>query len=68
MEYEILRPLMILIHPGSPNDAKIFDEIMFELKRRRLLRKGQLLIADNGFYSVYNYLIRINKYKTVPLI
>lgn len=68
VEYETLRPLAILIHPGSPNDAKIFDEIMFELKRRRLLRKGQLIIADKGFYSAKNYLIGINKYKIVPLI
>jgi len=68
VEYETLRPLAILIHPGSPNDAKIFDEIMFELKRRRLLRKGQLILADKGFYSAKNYLIGINKYKIVPLI
>lgn len=33
VEYETLRPLTILIHHGSPNDAKIFDEIMFELKK-----------------------------------
>ena len=68
VEYETLRPLAILIHPGSPNDAKIFDEIMYELQRRRLLRKGQLVIADKGFYSACNYLIWINKYKIVPLI
>lgn len=68
VEYETLRPLAILIHPGSPNDAKIFDEIMFELKKRRLLRKGQQIIADKGFYSAYNYLIGINKYKIIPLI
>jgi len=42
---------------------KIFDEMMFELKRRRLLRKGQLIVADKGFYSASNYLIGINKYK-----
>ena len=29
VKYETLRPLAILIYPGSPNDAKIFDEIMF---------------------------------------
>ncbi len=68
VEYETLRPLAILIHSGSPNDAKIFDEIMFELKRRRLLRKGQLVLADKEFYSAKNYLIGINKYKIVPLI
>ena len=41
---------------------------MFKLKRRRLLKKGQLVIADKGFYSACNYLIGINKYKIVPLI
>lgn len=68
VEHETLRPLAILIYPGSPNDAKIFDKIMFELKKRRLLRKGQLVIADKGFYSACNYLTGINKYKIVPLV
>ena len=68
VEYETLRPLAILIHSSSPNDAKIFDEMMLELKIRRLLRKGQQIIADKGFYSAKNYLIGINKYKIVPLI
>ncbi|NYB52133.1 MAG: transposase [Methanobacteriaceae archaeon] len=68
VEYETLRPLAILIHPGSPHDTKIFDEIMHELKRRRLIRKGQLILADKGFYSTCNYLNGINKYKIVPLI
>ena len=49
-------------------NTKIFDEIIFELKRRRLLKKGQLIIADRGFYSAYNYLTGINKYKIVPLV
>ena len=38
-EYKTLRPLAILIHPGSLNYTKIFNEMMFELKRRRLLKK-----------------------------
>ena len=42
--------------------------MMSELKRRRLLRKGQLIVADKGFYSASNYLIGINKYKIIPLI
>jgi len=41
---------------------------MYRLKRSRLLRKGQLVIADKGFYSAQNYLIGINKYKTIPLV
>ncbi len=42
--------------------------MMLELKRRRLLRKGQLIVADKGFYSACNYLIGINKHQIVPLI
>jgi len=58
----------MLIPPGSPNDAKIFDEMMSGLKIRRLIGKGQLVIADKVFYSACNYLIEINKYKIVSLI
>lgn len=35
VEYETLIPLAILIHPGSPNDAEIFDEIMFWTENKR---------------------------------
>jgi len=41
VEYETLRPLAILIHPGSPNDTKIFDEMLFKLIRRRSIGKGR---------------------------
>jgi hypothetical protein len=68
IEKETLKPLAILIHAGSPNDAKIFDEVLNELKKRRILRKGQIIIEDKGFYSANNYLTGINKYKIVPLI
>lgn len=68
IEKETLKPLAILIHSGSPNDTKIFDEIMYELKKRRVIRKGQVVICDRGFYSANNYLIGINKYKVVPCI
>jgi hypothetical protein len=33
MEYETGKPLAILIYKGGPNDAKIFDEILNELKK-----------------------------------
>jgi len=68
VEKETLRPLTIIVHPGSPSDTKIFDEIMHELKKRRIIRKGQIVICDKGFYSANNYLIGINKYKVVPFI
>ena len=68
IDYNSCKPLAILIHQGCPNDAKIFDDMLFELKRRNILKKGQLILADRGFYSLENYLIGINNYKIVPLL
>jgi hypothetical protein len=68
IEQRTCKPLAILMHQGCPNDAKIFDDMLAELKRRRILRTGQLILADRGFYSLKNYLIGINKYKIVPLL
>ena len=36
LDKETLYPVSILIHHGGPNDAKIFENILKELKRRRL--------------------------------
>ena len=68
IEQRTSKPLTILMHEGCPNDSEIFDDMLFELQRRRILRIGQLILADKGFYSLNNYLIGLNKYKIVPLI
>lgn len=68
LDSETLCPVSILIHFGSPNDARIFDEILEELCRRRLIRNGDILICDRGYYSYENYIIGIIKYKIVPFI
>ena len=46
VEYPQLRPLYFCLHRGSPNDAKLFLEILEELKRRRILRNGDIIVAD----------------------
>jgi len=68
IEHETCKPLAILIHRGSPHDSKIFDEILHELKRRRILKRGQLILCDRGFQILENYLIGINKYQIIPLL
>ncbi|MGL4669165.1 MAG: transposase [Methanobacteriaceae archaeon] len=68
LEYRTTKVLAVLIHPGSPHDSKIFDEILNELKRRRLVKKWKEILFDRGYYSAKNYLIGINKYKIVPVI
>jgi len=68
IDHKTCRPLAILIHKGCPNDTTIFDDMLNELKRRKILKKGQLILADRGFTSLENYLIGINKHEVVPLL
>ena len=63
MDYDSMNPVCILIHSGAPNDARLFEEI-----KRRIIRKGDVLIFDKGYYSYKNYQIGISKYKIVPFI
>ena len=68
LEYPSLKPLLFLLHPANRHEAKIFDQVMEELKRRRIIRRGDVIIMDKGFYAYRNYLIGINEYRIVPLI
>ena len=68
LDYDSMNPVSILIHSGAPNDAKLFDEIMENLQKRRIIQKGDILIFDKGYYSYKNYQLGISKYKIVPFI
>ena len=61
-------PVCILINSGAPSDTKLFDNILKELKRRRIIKKRDIIYFDRGYYSYKNYQIGINKYKIVPVI
>jgi hypothetical protein len=63
-----MQPLAMLIHEGSPNDVKIFAEIMDELKKRRIVRKGDRVFFDKGYFSRDNYQTAILNYKSAVLI
>ena len=63
-----MAPVSILIHSGAPHDSRIFDEILKELKRRRIIKDKDILLFDRGYFSYNNYLIGINKYKIAPVI
>jgi hypothetical protein len=67
LEYPSLRPLIFLLHPANKHESKIYPEVMDELKRRRILKKRDVIIFDRGFYAYKNYLIGM-KYRVVPLI
>ena len=68
LEHSSLKPLLFLLHPANMHEAKIFQEVMEELRRRRIARKGDTVIMDKGFYAYKNYLVGINEYRIVPLI
>jgi hypothetical protein len=68
IEYPSLKPLLFLIHPANRHESPLYPEIMGELKRRRIIRKGDTLFLDRGFYAYKNYTVGINKYKVVPVI
>ena len=50
------------------NDAKIFDEVLKELRRRRIIKDKDIILCDRGYFSYKNYQIGINKYKIIPII
>jgi hypothetical protein len=68
IEYPSLKPLCFLLHRGSPHDAPLFDEILNELKRRRIARIGDMVVCDKGYYSYRNYTQGIREFKIVPRI
>ncbi len=63
-----LRPVCFLLHPGSPHDSAIFREIVNELKRRRIVRIGDTIVFDKGYYAYDNYVEGIFEFNIVPLI
>jgi hypothetical protein len=42
--------------------------IVNELMRRRVMRKGDMLVLDKGFYAYYRYTDGLVKYGILPLI
>lgn len=68
VEYPTLLPVCVLFHPGSPHDSKLFQEILDELRRRRIVRNGDLVVFDKGYFSTQNYQMGILKYRIVPVI
>lgn len=68
LEYSTLKPLAFLINEANVPEPKIYPMILSELKKRRITKAGDILIADRGYYSYENYAISIKDFKIVPLI
>jgi len=67
-DYHGMRPIAFLLHSGSPYDSMLFEPIMEELQRKRIIRKGYIKIFDKEYYMYRNYQIEISFHRIVPLI
>lgn len=47
---------------------KISKKSLEELRRRRVLRRGDTILMDKGCYGYQNYLLGVSCYQIVPLI
>lgn len=65
---DTLLPVSILIHSGAPHDSKVFYEVLNDLRRRRIIKRGDILLFDRGYFSYRNYAIGINIFNIVPVI
>jgi len=65
---ETLKSLAFLINEANVSEPKIYPEILKELKRRRIIKTGDVIYADRGYYSYENYVTFIRDFKLVPLI
>jgi len=63
-----LQPVCFLLHSGSPHDSGLYEQILAELKRRRIMRIGDIVVFDKGYYSYDNYITGIFEFNIVPLI
>jgi hypothetical protein len=68
LESQTLKPLAFLINEANVSEPKIYPEILKELKRRRIIKAGDIIYADRGYYSYENYVISVREFKVVPLI
>lgn len=68
LEYPTLKPLAFIINEANVSESKIYTEILGELKRRRILRPGEILYFDRGYYSYKNYVKGVSKFKIIPAI
>jgi len=57
-----------LLHQGSPNDDKLYEEILEELKRRKIARDGDTIIFDKGYSACKNYAMGISRFKVISVI
>ncbi|MBO8183513.1 MAG: transposase [Archaeoglobus sp.] len=67
IDYRTLTPLFFHVYPANVHESRIYPLILEMLRRRKLIRFGDSILMDKGFYAYKNYLIGI-RYGVIPLI
>ena len=68
LDYRTKMPVYFMIDRGSRSDTKMIARILPILQRKRIIRRGDRILFDRGYYSYENYKIALQKYHVIPLI
>lgn len=68
LDYETKLPVYFMVERGSPSDAKMIPKLLPELRKRHIIKPGDTIYFDKGYYSYENYNMATRKYKIIPLI
>ena len=44
LDKDTMAPVSMLLHSGAKSDVKIYSEILEELKRRHIIKKGDIIL------------------------
>ena len=68
LDYKTKMPVYFIVDRGSPNDTTMVSKILPILQRKKIIRKGDIILMDRGYYSYKNYKLALQKYHVIPLI
>jgi len=68
LDYRTKIPVYFMIDGGSPNDTTMVSKILPILQKKKIIRKGDCILMDCGYYSYENYKIALQKFHIIPLI
>lgn len=68
LDYNTKMPVYFTIDRGSPNDTTMVEKILPILQKKQIIRKGDRILMDRGYYSYDNYKIALQKFHVIPLI
>ena len=68
LDYNTKMPVYFMIDKGSPHDTTMVEKILPILQKKQIIRKGDRILMDRGYYSYNNYKIALQKFHIIPLI